>query len=190
MDNQIVTQTNNRITNDARVGTFTTIAGIIAGVLMAGIIAGSVYHPLWYCLSAGAGASGIMFVWRVYEHDKRSIQTFTKTSKSETENGEYVRAGVILNGGRTIRLGKYALTHKEWHKLCNAIFSNDGRFTRDVIAGAGVFKNITAKWRDIVIEFEQCGIISNGQLTDAGYTWFNKYVSPVPPTPKTNGHKV
>lgn len=186
INHTVQTVESNRISNDAQTGLFTFLAIVVCMGLSAGAIAGATVHPIWFSLAAGSFGGAVMLVWRVSEHDRRAMTSRRTTEETAESEGGTIRAmvGNGENGRKHVRLGRYKLTYRDWHRLARTLLQNDGKFVRDVVSSANVFKSITKNWSDILAEFERLEMVEGGKLTGKGFNWFNKFIMPVaPPSP-------
>lgn len=185
--NQIRQTHQTRVNNDARPVAFTLLAFFLGTTAAAGLGAAALYHPLWYSIAAGAIIALLMLGWRVLEHDRRAMTHSKRREETSQLPAKTIRPEVVTNtgtNGKHVKLGRYRLTYREWHRLGRALIAVDGRFTRDVVAGAKAFKSLSKNWPEIVAEFERLRMVRDGYLTSTGLAWFNNFVSPqAPPAP-------
>lgn len=170
MNNTILHETY-RPNNRAETGRFTMLAFFLAGIATTGIIAGIIYHPLFFTACGASVAGSFMLIWRIVEHDKRAF-TIRTVTEPEPEQAAVPQIQPIIMNDNHVRLGRFKLQPDEWRRLASVLQVNDWRFTRDIVQQAGLFPNITKHWREIYADFERLEIVGNYQVTQTGRDWF------------------
>ena len=175
MDNKSLAQSFEiqRPNNDANVGKFTLLAFLLASIATAGIIAGIIYHPLWYTACGASIAGAVMLTWRITEHDRRAF-TIRRTNTPETKAQTITPVQPVVLNNNQQRLGRYKFTHDEWMRLATILEANDWRFVRDVVNSSGLFPSITKHWNTIKNEFERIGFVEDYSVTESGREWFSQ----------------
>jgi len=167
---------------DARVNGFTFFGFVLMSVCWWAIFQTWWANDIrWLALAMGACFAVAMLVDRKDKHDQLMEPTYFAPEKQpeQTKTEIEYKPQIQSENGNRIRYAKFALTRAQWANLARAI-RKDGKVTRDVVAKANAFTNLTAKWPQIIKEFERLGWVDDGELTDAGNEWFAQYDPPAP----------
>lgn len=168
---------------DARVNWFTFWAFVFSGLFCWSLLQAWVTLDVrWLAISWGGIAAMLMLVDRKKQHDELCQPSLgiQVTTHEEPHKEITVRPQIQSENGQRIRYAKFALTHAQWKNLANAMYAADKKVTRDVVAKANVFTNLTGKWAGISSEFERLGWVDSGKLTDAGEEFFGQFLTPPP----------
>lgn len=172
------------MSKDARVSWFTFWTFIFAGCYCWSLLQSwFVSDARWLAMSFAAIAAIAMLLDRKRQHDELCEPRIAPTTPQQPKKPETeIRPQVQSNNGNVIRFARFSLTSKQWARLAVEIYRADKKVTRDIVARAKVFKNITAngKWAGILGDFERLGWVSSGELTEDGEGWFGQFITPPP----------
>ena len=169
---------------NAKQAWFTFMSFIFCSSAVWGLLqAWYVGDPRFIAVALGAGFAMLTMYNRMEQHDtlcQPTVGISLETRENEQPQEVTIRPQIQSDNGHRIRYSKFNLTRKQWQSLATAFERENGRFTRDIVARANVFTNITSKWPGISREFERLGWMENGQLTDYGKSYFQQFLTPPP----------
>jgi hypothetical protein len=147
----------------------------------------------------GVGLGSIFSVafsmWRVGVFDAQinAVSEWVKFGdEEEAEESPPVRVEVRSQDGRTIKYGNFdisqfkeaRLTEADWTKLARVLYENEYKYTRVIFEQAGVFTNVTKRYRPIEGEFVRLGMIDKenaNEFNQTGIAFFKQFYPPAPP---------